>query len=397
MNKRLVFLLIAVTVILYALPLRTHLKPGKKDHRFLLPETDAVSTVPVEENQAPLMREEFISPPGEKQVHASSLAELADGTLAAVWYGGKHEGSKDTFIYFTKRPPCGDPARPPGENQTWTPPRGIVGRVSAGRELKRYIKKVGNPLIFTGRDNRLWLMFVTVSVGGWSGSSLNVKTSNDHGETWTAARRLTLSPFFNISELVRNNPAPLVSGGFAVPIYHEFIGIFSELLWLHPGADGDTLRYGKTRLTWGKRYLQPAMAATAPDRAVVFHRSHYGNGFIAASLIRGPRNALTAPNLTDLPNPDAGISAVRLSGERILTAYNHHQRTRENLSLAITDDTGGNCRRIATLENTPGEEFSYPYLLTARDGTIHLLYTWRRKRIKHMVFNQAYLSGKEKQ
>jgi predicted neuraminidase len=47
---------------------------------------------------------------------------------------------------------------------------------------------------------------VSVSYGGWSGSAINQLVSDDGGHTWPGARRLILSPLFNLSTLVRNQP-----------------------------------------------------------------------------------------------------------------------------------------------------------------------------------------------
>jgi len=383
MNKKFVFILILLTLLLYARPFWQWFQakkgaPGPSFH--------VVSALPGATNERPFMKEEFIGPPGAMQVHAASMAELGDGTLAAVWYGGEYEGSKDTRIYFTTRVP-----RAPGEEGEWSLPRGIVDRVSAGKELKRYIKKTGNPLIFSGPGDRLWLIYVTVSVGGWSGSALNVTVSHDRGRNWAPGRRLTLSPFFNVSELVRNNPLPLTGGGYVIPIYHECIGIFSELLWFFPKSDGKGLNYRKTRLTWGKRFLQPTIVALSPDSAVTFHRGHGVRKNIGMSFGEDGGETWTAPGYIELPNPDAGIAALLLSDGRVLLAYNHHRETRENLSLAVSDRGFRSWRRAAVLEDTPGEEFSYPYLLPTGDGSIHLVYTWKRQRIKHVVFNEAWL------
>ena len=50
-------------------------------------------------------------------------------------------------------------------------------------------------------------------------------------------------------------------------------------------------------------------------------------------------------------------------------------------------------KRLLTGIAGAGAEFSYPALLQARDGRIHLAYTWRRQGIKHAVFNEAWLDG----
>ena len=39
-----------------------------------------------------------------------------------------------------------------------------------------------------------------------------------------------------------------------------------------------------------------------------------------------------------------------------------------------------------------GFEFSYPYLIQARNGDFHLTYTWNRVFIKHVTFDQIWLN-----
>ena len=53
--------------------------------------------------------------------------------------------------------------------------------------------------------------------------------------------------------------------------------------------------------------------------------------------------------------------------------------------------------RIATLAEEPGADFSYPFLMQARDGEVHLVYTWQRKAIKHITFNAAWLDTRRSQ
>ncbi|MCP4221260.1 MAG: exo-alpha-sialidase [bacterium] len=359
---------------------------------------------PAPKQQRPFYEESFITPDGADgkkpiQVHVASLAELANGMLAAVWYGGVYEGSGDTRIFLSTREPG---------KERWSPPSPIMGRERASRQLGRYIKKVGNPLIFA-RENRLLLLFVTVSVGGWSGSSLNIAVSHDRGISWTPARRLTLSPFLNVSTLCRNNPLPLSNGAFAVPIYHECLGSFSEMLWLTPkNREGDVFTYCKNRMTRGKAYIQPTVAALGTGKAIVVYRNFDDNRTMKVAFSTDFGQTWSPPQATNLPNPNSGLNALPLSDNRILLAFNDSQINRENLSLAtssssvsIDDSSGGfgktdvfKWNRIAKIEDHQGEEFSYPYLLRTQDNRIHLVYTWRRQRIKLVSFNEAWLNSK---
>ena len=50
----------------------------------------------------------------------------------------------------------------------------------------------------------------------------------------------------------------------------------------------------------------------------------------------------------------------------------------------------------ASEQDDKNAEFSYPSLLQARDGSIHLAYTWRRQGIRHLSFNRAWLEARLK-
>jgi hypothetical protein len=43
-----------------------------------------------------------------------------------------------------------------------------------------------------------------------------------------------------------------------------------------------------------------------------------------------------------------------------------------------------------SVENEPGE-YSYPAVIQTADARVHITYTWRRQRIKHVVIDPATL------
>ena len=58
------------------------------------------------------------------------------------------------------------------------------------------------------------------------------------------------------------------------------------------------------------------------------------------------------------------------------------------LNLAISED-GLKWKKVATLEREANSEFSYPAMIQTSDGMIHISYTWKRQRIKHVVIDPS--------
>ena len=70
----------------------------------------------------------------------------------------------------------------------------------------------------------------------------------------------------------------------------------------------------------------------------------------------------------------------------IALVYNHTKHGRTPLNLALSSDDGNTWGFPHVLEDAPGE-FSYPAVIQSSDGMLHITYTWKRKRIKHVVIN----------
>ncbi|HLQ03006.1 MAG TPA: sialidase family protein [Burkholderiales bacterium] len=375
-------LLAAVTVVFGGLYLRIFTAPPPAD--FAPPK----AATPAMSGAGPFYRSQFLPNSTEQSVHSATAAEISGGRLRAFWYGGSHEGAPDVVIYTSVFSPL---------ERRWGPERVLVTRESAQRHLQRYVRKLGNPAVGRDRSGRLWLFFVSVSVGGWAGSAINLMVSDDEGETWTAPRRLVTSPFFNISTLVRGSPLQFADGTIGLPVYHEMAGKFGELLRLD--SEGHAIR--KTRLSWGRSSLQPVILPWSETDAVGFMR--YAGDQPGRVLMVRTRDAgahWSRPVRTVLPNPNAAVGAVLLANGPLVLAFNNSQENRDDLSLAYSKDRG-NTWHIAhrleggsTLPQAQSPEYSYPWIMQDTAGDVHVLYTWGRSRIKHVHFNLAWLEGK---
>jgi predicted neuraminidase len=354
----------------------------EKDHfdkaTFSVPKTLASAS-----QEKPFYKEEFINSEQDLPfVHVASLMELDGHTLAALWYGGPYEYCHDNAIYLAR-----------WQNGSWQEPRTIMTSAQSERDLKRPLKSLGNPLLLSNPDGTLRLLFITIAMGKWSGSQLNSAVSRDDGLTWSRAERLTLSPLYNFSELVRNRPIPLVGGGWCAPIYQEFIGKFPELLWLKE-VNGKLIAQ-KSRIDGGCSTLQPSLIPLDDKRAVVLLRdfTHAKRIFLSHSEDAGLTWSKPVP--TNLPNPDAGISGLKLPDGRLLVAFNDSTTARENLSLALSGDEGRSWKKLAVLDHDPNAFSSYPFMMSSSDGLVHVAFTYEGDAIRMVSFNESWIAEQE--
>ena len=338
--------------------------------------------LPSAKAEKPFYQEEFINASQDLPfVHVASVTELVDHSLAALWYGGPYEHSPENQIYFSKE-----------RDGIWLSPQIIMTTEQVEHDLNRPIKCLGNPLMLPNPDGTLRLLFVSIAMGKWSGSQLNTSLSKDGGTTWSRVERLTLSPFFNLSELVRNRPVRTTEG-WCVPVYQEFLGKFPELLWL--SERNGKISYEKTRISGGCSTLQPSLIPADARRAFILLRDYTKTKRIFISRSGDAGLSWSKPEATNLPNPDSGISGIRLHEGRLLVTFNDATWGRSNLSLALSDDEGRSWKRIAILENDNEKSFSYPYMMQASDGVIHVTYSWDGRKVKEVTFNEAWVNEQE--
>ena len=370
-------ILILLAILLHSLPLlRSGERAARRPGFVVAPLSTAAQA-------APLFKQEVLNPDSPLPIaHVPSICELPDGRLAATWYAGSSEGARDVAIYFARQNPG---------KSGWSKPRPIVTRELAAHDLNRRIKKVGNPLIFAEDAGRLWLLYVTITVGGWSGSSLNLTCSDDEGLSWVPGRRLTLSPFFNLGELARGRPVALSDGSWAVPIYQELIGRLPELLWLRPSEGGWSA--SKSRIDGGRSGYQPSLAPLSTNTALALLRDFSPRQRISLARTDDAGRVWSSPEVLGLPNPDAGLAALRLTDGRVLLFFNDSLTSRHHLRLAVSADEGQTWTRLAALAGEDEVEASYPFAIQTRDGQIHLVYRRGLTEIKHLVFNEAWVSA----
>jgi predicted neuraminidase len=289
--------------------------------------------------------------------HASTIAETKSG-LVAAWFGGTDEGQPDVGIWTARH-----------DGKTWNAPVEVAtGMQEDGRQFPCW-----NPVLFQAPKGPLLLFYkVGPSPSTWWGMLIR---SEDAGKTWSRPERL---------------PRDILGPIRAKPVLN------GDTLWCGSSSEHEGWRIhmeftsdlGKTwtrteALNDGKEFsaIQPTILAWTPQRIQLLCRSRQGKVTECWSHDNG--KTFTAMRATALPNPSTGVDSVTLKDGRALLVYNDTPRGRTPLSVAMSRD-GLQWTNIVTLENEPGE-YSYPAMIQTRDGRVHVTYTWKRQRIKHVV------------
>jgi predicted neuraminidase len=307
------------------------------------------------------------------ECHASTIAEV-DGTLVAAWFGGTEEKNPDVGIWVSRR-----------ENGKWTPPVEVAnGKRPDGTRLPCW-----NPVLFRPKGGPLHLYYkIGPDPSRWWGLET---TSADGARTWSPPRRLPAG----ILGPIKNPPVQLADGTIVSPTSDEAHG---WRVYFERSTDG-----GKTwsRGDWvndGKEVqaIQPSILVHRDGKLQALCRNRAGPILETWSADGGKTWTKLTP--TELPNPNSGIDAITLKDGRFVLVYNHVPPVlgkwggpRSPLNVAVSED-GKTWQAAAVLEKEPGE-FSYPTVIQAADGSVHVTYTWNRKRIRHVVLDPAKLRG----
>lgn len=312
------------------------------------------------------------------ECHASTIAETEDG-LVAAWFAGTEESSSDVGIRVARH-----------DGKKWLESVEVVN--GAEGEDKDY--PCWNPVLFQPKAGPLMLFYkVGPNPRDWWGMLI---TSEDGGKTWSKLYKLgrdeKLGSNSNLIGPVKNKPIQLKDGSILCPSSTEHDGwrVHFEL----------TTDFGKTwkvigPINDGKEFgaIQPSVLTYPDEKLQVLCRSRQKVITQSWSDDNGKTwNKMTA---TKLPNPNAGTDAVTLKDGRQLLVYNHTVRNspfpsgRNMLNVAISKN-GKEWKPVLTLERSKGE-YSYPAVIQASDGKVHVTYTYQRRSIKHVILNPDHI------
>ncbi|MDB5321842.1 MAG: hypothetical protein JWN40_3473 [Phycisphaerales bacterium] len=282
--------------------------------------------------------------------------------MVAAWFGGKAEADPSVGIWMSRDAGSG-----------WSKPVEVAnGQWADG---KRY--PCWNPVLFQPAEGPLLLFYkVGPSPSQWWGMMTN---STDAGASWSVPVKLPegiLGP-------IKNKPVEVAQGKILCPSSTE-------------GGEGWRLQMEWTRdlgKTWqktpplndGKKFgaIQPSILKLGEGALGLVCRSKQGKVLFARSTDSGRTwSELVA---LDVPNPNSGIDAVTLADGRHVMIYNDTPKGRTPLNVGLSVD-GVAWKNVLALETADGE-YSYPAVIQTRDGKLHVTYTWKRQKVRHVVLD----------
>ena len=321
--------------------------------------------------------------------HASTIVELKGGELMTAWFGGTREGAQDVAIWGSRR---------------------TVGGWSAPVELAREAgQPAWNPVLFHTGDGTLWLYYkVGPSPMTWTAAR---RFSRDEGRTWSEIERLPAG----LVGPVRAKPLVMSDGtivsGSSVESYRSWaawverstdngrtwskigpITVPRTVARRNPRGGSPAQVPGAPEWDFTDGLIQPSVVEVKGQRLRLYARatSSIGKICVAESSDGGVTWSEARP--TELPNPNSGIDAVRLRDGRTVMIYNHTEKGRTPLNLAVSRD-GEHWTMFRALESEPGE-YSYPNVIQGADGDLHIAYTWKRQRIRYVRVPLSEVPGK---
>ena len=361
-----------------------------------------------------IVSEEFMFPFQHEHVHGSSIVQLPDGDLLAVWFQGSGERTADDVRIMGARQKKG--------LNTWSIPF-LMADTKGIPDC--------NPVLFLNQKGKLFLFWVAVQANKWENAILRFRTTTNYtgngAPVWEWQDDILLKPDESFAKEVdkRFKEMPESHAGWAAfaPIYDNMIKEASKDLtkrsfgWMgriHPVtlANGrillplynDGFNFSMIAIsddegtTWrpslpivGRGPIQPALAVKKDGSIVAFMRDSGDDPTrvqISSSTDNG--ESWSCAKKTDIPN-EASVEICVLKDGKWAFVGNDINDGRYQLSIYLSDDEGASWKWKELLEYEADKKgsFSYPCVIQTNDGLLNISYSYAmgegKKTIRHLV------------
>ncbi len=359
---------------------------------WVLMSTTASFSAPFDRDRAVL--EEHHIPcgplPERHETHASTITEAGDGTLIAAWFGGTGENARDVKIWASRKKTGAD------WSEAFVVDSG--NRVIDGEEREF---ACWNPVLITHPDGTVYLYYKITGLipnkgyRNWWGA---VKTTRNAGETWS--ERIWLPEVSTEGDgkvfipygghacgPVKNRPLIMPDGSLLCGASTETEHGYRVHFELYRSGDWTGQKHGVKiigPLLEGKTGIQPSFLVHSGDykKLQVLTREDgtawsSDAGRTWSQIEKGPIDT------------SKGLHAVSLDKGLHFLAFNPSGRT--PLSLARSRDGKKWETILPELSRDGNGKMDYPTIMQARDGKLHIVHSWHRSNIKHLVLDTEYL------
>jgi predicted neuraminidase len=366
------------------------------------------------------IRDNPIFPLLQKHVHSSSIVECPNGDFLVCWFHGSGERTADDVVV--------QGARLKKDSNKWS-------SVFLMADTPGFPDC--NPVLFIDSNERLWQFWIAVCAHKWEQSILKYRTSTDYQQPgppkWDWQDIILLKPGDVFPETIENDFKELIT---EEPMWAEYAPLYSTMIieaakdkakrqtgWMtrtHP----ITLPSGRILLPLYSDGFNVCLIAISDDQGGHWRASKpiVGLGPIQPSIVRKKNGTLVAymrdsgnapyrvliststddgeswsPAVdTDIPNPGSSLEAIALQDGRWVMVFNDTEHDRHRLAAALSDDEGKTWKpkRYIGKSDDRSKSYAYPSLIQAKDGTLHLTYSYREPAgatIRHCTFSADWI------
>ncbi len=361
----------------------------------------------------------LIFPVQDKHVHSSSIVELPNGDFLVCWFKGSGERWANDVVIEGARLRKGE--------KNWSKPFLMADTPN---------QPDCNPVLFLNNNGKLFLVWIVVQANQWENSVLKVKTATSYDKPgapeWEWQDIILLKPGDEFAKRVeeqfkKNGREDLTWAGYALP-YEELLTEAAkdpkkrETGWMtrtHPTflqngkillpLYSDGFNFGLVAVsedqgeTWkcslpivGRGLNQPSLVAKKDGSLVAYMRQ---DGDVPSKIMISHSSdqgySWSFAERTELPNPGASVEVIMLKSGNWLLVYNDVDDGRYSLAVALSDDEGDSWKWKRNIELQQGASYSYPSVIQAKDGKIHLTYSCqiseKKETIKHVGFDENWV------
>ena len=362
---------------------------------------------------------ELVFPLHPQHNHAPGIVECPNGDLLVSWYRGSGERRSDDVAVYGAWLAKG--------RARWSEPF-LLADTPGFPDC--------NTALFMDDQQRLWLFYPTILANTWESCLTNFKVASRFRRPgppkWDREGLILLKPadfaergrqlldaelgalkhvlsdkmreeiqvarvrmgdklFQRLGWQPRCKPTQLPSGRLLLPLYSD---TFSISIMAISDDHGQSWHASEPLLGFGN--IQPAVLRRTDGTLVAYMRENGSRQRVRVCESRDNGESWGSVGVGDLPNPGSGLDGLRLANGHWVLVYNDTTSGRRSLAVSLSTDEGQTWKSTRHLENQPQGAYHYPAITQARNGTLHVVYSYfveLGKSMKHAAFNEAWIEA----